>query len=598
MKWFVALGWSLCLSSFPLLAQPPALPRGVTAAPASQPSAADAQRAARYVEAVRQYADTVLAHGRDTYGQATPLFVDGLSVLTYEPVTWHYDEHVWTLSNLANQQDLLRTLDGLTTLTGRPQYRQAAVDAVRYAFDHLRTPNGLLLWGGHTAIDAVNQEWVGRRYARTGKDRVAIHELKATYPYYELMWQVDPAATGQYIRSFWAAHVRDWNNLDFDRHGDTRRVQDTGPDMWDRPFDPASGVFFRGKGRTFVNAASDLYVAGGMLYKLDADGGALAWAQRLAGRYVAARDPKTHLRGYQYSTPDETDRAFEQFGDLFPNSLVREATLFRPHEMPAPELALLQLSELLGPDGAQFRQWALEDLTAIGKWAYDERTGQFRTMLLDGTDLSDVSMPRNGYFGRKGRTFSTTGGGAFFLVYATAARLSGNPFMWGMARHTARDAGLGDIGQADGTGIKLDTQTGTADSRAIMGLLQLHRMTARRAYLDLACRVADNILASRFENGLFTGGPELLYTRTSGPAPLAMLHLAATLRGGPDQVPVFRAGHQYWNCEIHSTDKNYAFDQRVIYNQRRPSTASQPVDSQPAQDARQEEASQADEQAD
>jgi hypothetical protein len=67
----------------------------------------------RYIRAVRTFADSVLEHGRDTYGQRhTPLFVDGLQVETLEPVRWKKDGQTWVLCNFASQQSLLRTLDG------------------------------------------------------------------------------------------------------------------------------------------------------------------------------------------------------------------------------------------------------------------------------------------------------------------------------------------------------------------------------------------------------------------------------------------------------------------------------------------------------
>lgn len=71
-----------------------------------------AQTAAPYLTAVRQFADQVLAHGRDVYGKPTPLFVDGLNVDTREPVKWKWaDGKEWVLCNLANQQGLFRALD-------------------------------------------------------------------------------------------------------------------------------------------------------------------------------------------------------------------------------------------------------------------------------------------------------------------------------------------------------------------------------------------------------------------------------------------------------------------------------------------------------
>jgi len=74
----------------------------------------------RYLNAVREFADNVLLYGRDTYGpKQTPLFVDGLNVNTHEPVKWIAPNgDRWILSNLASQQSLFRTPDGLTMTTG------------------------------------------------------------------------------------------------------------------------------------------------------------------------------------------------------------------------------------------------------------------------------------------------------------------------------------------------------------------------------------------------------------------------------------------------------------------------------------------------
>ena len=74
---------------------------------------------AKYLRSVSRFADTTLQYGRDRYGdQATPLFVDGLHVETLEAVRWKNQGEVWILCNFASQQSLLRTLDGLTAMTG------------------------------------------------------------------------------------------------------------------------------------------------------------------------------------------------------------------------------------------------------------------------------------------------------------------------------------------------------------------------------------------------------------------------------------------------------------------------------------------------
>jgi len=178
------------------------IPHYVACIGKESPSVADPNR---YLNAVIEFADNVLKYGRDTYGpKHTPLFVDGLNVNTHEPVKWIAPNgDRWILSNLASQQNLLRTLDGLTRITGDPKYKQAAMDAIKYAFENLRSPNGLLYWGGHAVYDAGADRPIGRN----------IHEFKCHYPYYELMWEVNPQATKQFIEAFWSTTILNWSNL-------------------------------------------------------------------------------------------------------------------------------------------------------------------------------------------------------------------------------------------------------------------------------------------------------------------------------------------------------------------------------------------------
>ena len=170
------------------------------------PTAPRPDRPGRYLPAVRTFADNVLRYGRDVYGpQHTPLFVDGINIDTHEPAVWKLPKEQveawkmppqWILSNLASQQNLFRVLVVLSDLTGDPRYKQAAVDATRYAFDHLRHENGLLYWGGHAAWDLATDQPVGE--GRTG-DIAGKHEFKSNYPFYELMWEIDKDATRKFI---------------------------------------------------------------------------------------------------------------------------------------------------------------------------------------------------------------------------------------------------------------------------------------------------------------------------------------------------------------------------------------------------------------
>ena len=256
------------------------------------------------LQRVREFADTVLLYGKDVYGpQHTPLFVDGLNVDTREPAKWKLDGKEWILSDLANQQNFFRTLDALSRLTGDPKYHQAAVDAVRYAFDHLRSPNGLLYWGGHCAYDAATEQLVGEMHDKAHGGRYE-HELKRHYPYYELMWLVDSQACKTFLESFWDAHILDWSNLEMNRHGSFTQARGT---LWQSRYE-GGPVFFPARGLSFVNTGSDLFYAGAMLHKLSRQADPLIWAKRMAHRYVETRNARTGLGGYQYTRYAEGDR--------------------------------------------------------------------------------------------------------------------------------------------------------------------------------------------------------------------------------------------------------------------------------------------------
>ncbi len=156
------------------------------------------------------------------------------------------------MSNLAVQQEFVRALVALTTLTGAGRYRDAAESVVAWAFDELTDSAGLLYWGGHTAYDLDAGEIVaGKPY----------HELKFEYPFYDFLREVDASATRQFVEAFWNAHVIDWANLDFNRYGDW---DDSVGRLWDHTYE-GGDVFFWGDGLTFVNTGSDLYYAGALL---------------------------------------------------------------------------------------------------------------------------------------------------------------------------------------------------------------------------------------------------------------------------------------------------------------------------------------------
>ncbi len=508
----------------------------------------DANDSSKYLDAVRKFADNVLKYGRDTYGpKHTPLFVDGLHAESLEPVIWKKDGQSWVLCNFASQQPLMRILDGLTTLTGDSKYRQAAVDATGYVLRHLQSKNGLLYWGGHLAWDLEKEHPVGQ-YAGT-------HETKGHQPYYRFMWDVDPESTRKLMGAIWATHILDWSRLDYNRHANTEK--DAVP-KWDHEFAAAIEVPFPTKGGnlSFANVTPPLMHSGTMLAVLDKNKDALTWTRRLAYRWQQGKHPKTGLCGGQLSYRTH-DRAQDALGHVHPS--INEAKIVasyhqtsRYHHIPLAQMqaaeALLEAGGRYAEVGREFIAWALEDLKIYADRSYDPDTGHFIALMTDGTPLK-WQEAKTGYYVPK--SFAPRNPDGYLLwSYAMAYRLSQDKMHWKMVRQLGLSMGIGDVGSPSGEGRALDLDTDSADWRLIYALLELHRATGNRSTLQVACRVADNLLKLQKETGLFPR-PGREFARTGDEIPLALLHLAAALEGRSEEMPPPMFDSQFLHCEYH-----------------------------------------------
>ena len=128
-----------------------ALSLAATSAAPTPPSTRDndQHRDQERLTAIVRFAETVLEHGRDTYGKKrTPLICDYLEVNTV----------------------------GLSNLTGDPKYKEAYKESLRYYFQHYRVPNGLLQKGHH------GDDWPPGRSGRTRKAPVERLDESGTNP--------------------------------------------------------------------------------------------------------------------------------------------------------------------------------------------------------------------------------------------------------------------------------------------------------------------------------------------------------------------------------------------------------------------------------
>ena len=520
------------------------------------------------------FADKVLDQGRDTFHpQPTPLLANGINVLTGEPLIWRFiDGREAVLSDFTIQQNFMRVLVSLTNLTGEPRYKATAKANYAYYFDHFQDEGGLLRWGGHCAIDLKTLQVIGPK----------IHELKNAYPYYELMFEVNPEAAARYIRGYWNAHVYNFSTLEISRHGEYGHPLGT---LWASPFDNPP-PFFATKGLSFLDAGNDLIYSASMLYKYTGDRDALRWGLRLAEQYVKARNPKTKLGAYQYTqarqtanTTDDTntlswfgDRAHRQFGPELAYAL--EGTMLLPNHAATiysqNALMQVQLALSLGAEGRQLLADTHEGMAAFVHLAYQPENNLLRPMMTDGTDLSNYALKRNGYYGPVGRIISPYSANAeFMLSYARAFLATADPDLWAMARGIAHAADLGEIGVAPGKGLAVNLNTKNDDPYVLFSLLDLYGQSKHPAYLDLARKVGDNIVSSRYHHGFFLPERDLLYAKINAIEPYALLALEATIRGHPELVPTFLNGSGFFDTEYRFTDGSvrriqdgYLFTQR------------------------------------
>ncbi len=505
----------------------------VACAAASAVAAVDEETSPR-MEAVRRFAEFVITEGRDTYRETpTPMFVDGMNVDTLEPVRWHYDGEAWICSNLASQQNLFRTFVALSNLTGDSRYKDEAKAAIAWHFEHLTRPCGLLQWGGHRFVDLATGNIVGEQDA---------HEMKWNFPFYELMWEVDPEATERFIKAFWNAHILDWEVLDMNRHGRYEREMGA---LWDNTY-VGGEPYFPARGLTFLNTGSDLIYAGVTLHALSGDEGAATWALRLMERYVDARNPFTGLGAYQYSQlNNNNDRALRQFAPDFPGQVVLEGTMLHGSGIYSyGGVSQLLMAEKLGDAGREMMGWVRDGLVAYAEHAYDPETNTLAPILTDGTRITDEHINRIGYYG-PGITRESGAGALLFYAYALGFRLTKDETLWNTARAMGRGHGLGDIGVAPGTGVDVDLDTNASSPELLFGVLEIMRGAPHPDYRALAVRLGDAILEHRFHDGFFLPSADHVNANFDAIEPLALLTLEAYLRNAPGAAPAWPAARGY-----------------------------------------------------
>jgi pectate lyase len=155
-----------------------------------------------------------------------------------------------------------------------------------------------------------------------------------------------------------------------------------------------------------------------------------------------------------------------------------------------------------------------------------------------------------------------------FWAYTLAYRVTGDGFMWEMARNIARGNDFGDIGTTAQDEPQLDVRTNCPDVAALLGFLELYKKTENSAYLNMAKKVGDNMLTGRFHKGYFVKSEKHIYVKFDALEPLALLHLDSALKRKPILVPKVWPGTSYFHCPYDGKGRTY--DNNAIYSQIAP----------------------------
>ncbi len=539
-----------------------------------------------FIEPVIAHARFVRKHGVRADGES-PLLVDGLDLATLAPPP---PQEGYLSSNLACQQNFLRTLDALGTLTGDTSYHRQADEWIHCALDKLRDPaSGLLYWGGHASFDLLTDQPIWGH-----------HELKCAYPHYAYLYRVNPDTLRGFVEAFWHAHIWDWSTLLFNRHG--RYV--TWEKKWETGFSGGPLPIIENTALSFINTGSDLIVSGALLHALSGDEQPLRWAQHLLSRYDQVRHPTTGLGGYQFNYRDPC-RVRQSFTPPFDSRAdINEATVLKKGLIRTRygqvAVAFLNVADALGAaKGRPFVDFVAADLEALATHLYDRDAHCFHAALIDGERLNPSHVTEGAGYCTPSDLEPLGADALMFLAYARAYQATQKPLLLDMAKHLAAGLGWGDMSQPvdfaevsarhsvhkRGTGILpvnhgrdahatmnlvesvgggnilamrnhaapgpvaggIGSDSGQRDVCALLGLLALYRATEESVWLVSAESLGQHLLRHYTVGDFIVSATGKTTSNFDSALPLALLHLATAQQGHGEPLPAFYPNHTYFS---------------------------------------------------
>src|SRR5688572_8816608 len=165
---------------------------------------------------VRRYADTMIEHGRDTYGpQKTGLLLSALDRSTMAPLKVRpappggirrgdRSGRPWVEMNGANpmlDQNLLRVFYTLSEITGDGRYATVANEELTWFFNNTMSPKtSLLPWGEHLSWDVILDVPI------SGGDEM-MHEYARPWVLWDRCFMLAPEASRKFALGLWEHQI-------------------------------------------------------------------------------------------------------------------------------------------------------------------------------------------------------------------------------------------------------------------------------------------------------------------------------------------------------------------------------------------------------
>ena len=539
--------------------------------------------------------------GRDPYNGSI-LLAKAIDRYTMKPAIWKGLEYDFVPSNLAEQGNWFRTMEGLYRLTGDEQYKREIDETYDMYLNNYVYENGTMSMGGHICVDLQTL------LPHHGYNSNTL-ELKNHYPYMDPFWEKNPEAARKFAIMFWEGAVTNWKMLAFNRH---ISVYDTyteanwknyasykKPEKFGLSPVPSNGVSFRVTSVDLISQAVEVY-------KHTGEQAALEWSYNLLYNYYAATDPETKIstevfssrynyknnNGWGYdadlTVPEcwwfipqsQTETTASWWGDRFdvPNyaELVKQGFIeavnrrdgaetpmsLEPFyrrdpntdaDLPYADLELAKLFGFESEKGDMILDYTLTSLRSLYKYGnYSPADNKVDQLLVDGTSLTGYQVKRGGYYHSKGSVVERVAISADFTIgniktYITCRELEKYKdqlyYIWQFIRGDMAYNGFGEVGiTGPDDNTKLDFSTTSAEPRYMIGFCWLYDISGNPQYLEMARCVANNIVKSNMVNGLFTYQPSSHYIEIAGRNSIyyyAFALLEATIRGEADAMPQF-----------------------------------------------------------